>query len=111
MSLDSLLCQTCTIQAVTRTADGAGGQIETWTDKAAGVACRVSVIAGDRRTLNEKNESVYTHSVIMRNREINEHEDRIYWEGKALEIIPPLTPARDGTGQIHHLTVLCREVS
>ena len=55
------------------------------------------------------NEPVYTHEVMIDPRTIDEHEQRIVWAGKALEIMAVLAPA-GGSGAPHHYTVQCREV-
>jgi head-tail adaptor len=41
---DTMLPDTCTIQRVTRTADGMGGYSETWADLATSVMCRAGTV-------------------------------------------------------------------
>jgi len=89
---DRMLPDTCVIQRVTRTPDGAGGSTETWATVAT-MACRVSPAGqGDEHLFGGRLASVSGYVVTLPAETDVAAVDRIAWGGRTLEVAGVVGP-------------------
>lgn len=116
MALDAHLIHTCTIQRATRTTDAYGNVVETWSDAATDVACRLvaktkTVLVGE----TAEKAVLVTHTLLVRGDADLQDRDRISqvtYEDGSVEtrtfVIESLLNRRGGA--LHHQSAVLKVV-
>ena len=99
-----LLNQTLTLQSVTITDDGMGGQSEVWADIGS-FRGRISPLTAQERLLQNKETMLTTHRIYCDNMTVTP-ENRIKWGTYYFEIIGITNPSEI----YHHLEINVREI-
>ena len=99
-----LLSQTLVLQNRTRTSDGMGGYVDTWSDLGS-FRGRISPLTAQERLMQDKSTMATTHRVFCDPMTVTA-QDRIRWGSYYFEIIGIRNPSE----LYHHLEIDAREL-